>query len=167
MNNKRRVLAGHGRDCNWSCSQNRVPENSVTHPTVTQNLKRSCVTWRLWYTSLDVPKEIACEIMICLTGWRSCRWQPRCPFKKEVTASSLPLVIATTAAVLPSTMWRATVTAGLRQPTARRIAVIWTSIARTSIGTTTIGLTASPFGPSSKHFQTGDSSFLLFFYLSQ
>ena len=71
---------------------------------------------------------------------------PRDPFNQRATFSPPPVIVTT--AMVRSTTLGATVTIGLLQPTIATTVTTSTSIRATGTGTTTIGLTASRFGPS-------------------
>ena len=74
---------------------------------------------------------------------------PRDPFNQRATFSPPPVIVTT--AMVRSTMLGATVTIGRLHLTARTTVVTSTSIRATPTGTTTIGLTVSPFGRSPKN----------------
>lgn len=76
---------------------------------------------------------------------------PRDPFNQRATFSPPPVIVTT--AVARSTMLVPTVTIGPLRPTTATTVTISTSIRATGTGTTTIGLTVTPFGRSPKHLQ--------------
>ena len=76
---------------------------------------------------------------------------PRDPFNQRATFSPPPVIVTT--AMVRSTTLGATVTTGLLQPTIATTVTCSTSIRATGTGTTTIGLTVTPFGRSPKHLQ--------------